>query len=171
MENQIIAGMKEHRSTVHNLVQLIAQKFTPLQIFCFNRKVSVTGNAGCFRDQVFSVNGDYNLLMITESNTRVDHEVQDYVNHVYQCGSIAVICHGKQAVSDAIEKQSTFFKMIFHSAELLYSADGMFQCESFLEARPERTLGTIEDRFQHRITLVEGFYNSAELCFTQGRYI
>ncbi|RZK25557.1 MAG: HEPN domain-containing protein, partial [Flavobacterium sp.] len=25
--------------------------------------------------------------------------------------------------------------------------------------------------FQHRITLVEGFYNSAELCFTQGRYI
>ncbi|WP_231426324.1 HEPN domain-containing protein [Pedobacter sp. Leaf250] len=159
----------EHEAYFGQFISKLSEKFQPLQIFCFSRKLYFTEIKGCFAGESHSFHGDYCLLLITETATRIDYEVQDYVNINFKQGLITVICHGNRSVWEAIDANSRFFKSIFNEGDLLYSFDGLFysSVSPFVQANSaEKALR----HFGHRIPLAEGFLIGAKECFQKQNY-
>lgn len=170
MEPQILATVDEHTSYFRSFIKLLAEKFQPLQIYCISKSFSFNGSAGCFKTEAITRKANYCLLMVTETNTRVDHEVQDYTSHMYEDGDITVLCHGKEAIADAIAKNNRFFITAQSKGNLLFSNDGMGMFWPNLKYHPENAALKAERHFTHHKSLAEGFLDGARTCLTNQQY-
>jgi len=170
MEPQILATVDEHASYFRSFIKLLAEKFQPLQIFCISKTFSYNGSAGCFRDQTVIRKVDYCLLLVTETNTRIDHEVQDYSNHMYEDGTITVLCHGRAAIAEAIAKNNRFFITVHSKGNLLYSIDGLGLFWPSLKYNPEHAALKAGKHFNHHNLLAEGFLDGARTCLSNQQY-
>ena len=125
METHILSATEQQAIYFKTFVQRLVEKFQPLQVFCFAKTNLVSETTGCFKDQQHSFHCNYCLLLVTETNTRIDHEVQDYVNFHYQHGEVTILCHGRESILEAIKANNRFFMTVYTTGQLLYSYDGM----------------------------------------------
>ena len=170
MELQILTSIERHHGYFRSFIKLLAEKYQPLRILCISKKISYQSATGCFRQETSSIVIDYSLLLITESNTRIDHEVQDYVNHMYEDGTITVLCHGRESADEAISRNNRFFIHAYSYGDLLYSHDGIpiFSPTS----KYDSSYGGAKalKHFNHHFTLGQGFLDGAKTCLKNGQY-
>lgn len=170
MEPHILTAVDEHASYFRSFIKLLAGKFQPLQILCISKQFSFQESIGCFRNQTINRHIHYCLLLVTETNTRIDHEVQDYANHMYEDGTITVLCHGQEAIAEAITKSNRFFINAYSTGKLLYSHDGIGICSENLKYNSEQAALKAEKHFNHHNALADGFLNGAKTCLKNRQY-
>jgi HEPN domain-containing protein len=170
MEPQFFKAFDSHNINFKSFVRKLVNKYQPLQIFCVSKRFPTDGFTSTFVENTISYRGHYCLLMVTESNTRIDHEVQDFANHIYQDGTITMLCHGQEAISKAIQNNSRFFISVYSNGELLYTNNG-------INARNLTKRYDLKDaptkaykHYQHRISLAEAFMAGADECLKREQY-
>lgn len=152
------------------LILSLAKKFNPLQIICFNRRFSSAEINGCFIDPSVVQIGHYALLMVTESQIRIDYEVQDYANAHYKQGTVTILCHNRAAIEDAIKANSRFFIGVFTNGELLYSQNGLPEFNFNTPFIPLEAAQGAQKHFNHRLPLAEGFLQGAAQCLSTNQH-
>ncbi|MCX2479363.1 HEPN domain-containing protein [Pedobacter sp. MC2016-15] len=145
-------------------------KFQPIYIYSFGSKIESFVKAGCFTEHVNQETHHYFLLLITESNTRIDHEVQEYASTHYNFGSITILSHGQIAIKEAINDGSRFFISIYNEGQLLYSHNGLSNFEHIGKVDPEKSVMKAQQYLEHRLSLAEGFLQGARECLVQKKY-
>lgn len=170
MKSQITTILDDHSKHFELLVRSIAGKFQPLWIFCFAKDITLKSIDGNFKEKYIACHGEYNLLVVTETGTRIDHDIQDFANHIFKQGKITIICHGRENIFEAIEKNNRFFITIFTTSELLYSHDGLNQKWHELAHNPTLTVSKANRRMKHHHSLAEGFLSGANICLLSQQY-
>jgi len=155
---------KDHFS---KFIKQLVSKFQPLYIYRFGKITEVTNIEGCFIQESANGNYQYFLLMVTESITRIDHEVQEYASTHYPFGSITILSHGQQAIREAINDNNRFFLTIYNHGQLLYSHNGMSNLDFNRKFIPTHSANKAKKHFDHGIFLAEGFLHGASECLNQ----
>ena len=164
METQIISPGEFKTSPFKMFIRRLVDKFQPLKIICFAKTEHCSKTEGCFQDQESSKRCDYCLLMVTETATRIDHQVQDYSNLYYQNGTICILCHSKEAVLEAIKANNRFFVTLYSTGQLLYSQNGMSNFDFRTSFIPTESALKANNHYNHRLPLAEGFLRGAKEC-------
>lgn len=167
---QTLSPAAEHAIYFQKFIRLLVDKYQPLQIYCISKGSALADTKGCFLDQEIQYNCNYCLLLITESLTRIDHEVQDFSNFHYQQGSITVLCHGKESILHAIKANNRFFITACNTGQLIYTHDGMTVQDYSTPFIPTHAATKAIKHFSHRILLAEGFLNGAGECLSKGQF-
>lgn len=163
--------MQPQTSTTHTayfnaLINKLAVRYQPLQIFNFSQSSFVQQNSGCFFSESSAQVFNYCLLLVTESKTRIDYDVQEFVNTDYKQGTITVICHCRQSIEEAIAANNRFFKTIYHIANLVYSQNGMLLANEVPAFIPTHAATKARKHYRHRFSISEGFYLGASECLS-----
>ena len=108
--------------------------------------------------------------MVTETNIRIDHEVQDYANGLYEDGTITILCHCQEAISKAIKKNSRFFILLHSTGKLIYTRDGINVLNLTRRYDISDTPIKAYKHYQHRISLAEAFLIGANECLAKEQY-
>jgi len=170
MESSKLSLEANHASHFRELIQRLAQKFEPLQIFSFSQNSYTHHSQGCFNDSQGYFRCDHCLLVVTDTATRVDYEMQDFANTHYRQGTITVICHGRQSVIDAVQHNSRFFIEVLTRGKRLYSKDGLLNDDPIPPFIPTKGAVKALKHYQHRIPLADGFFMCASECLESEQY-
>ena len=99
METQFSQSGQFQKEKFSAFIKELVQKFKPEQIYSFGKNIDFKVNNGCFIENHSTDKYHYFLLMVTESVTRIEHEVQDFANN-------------------------RFFITVYNDDQILYSRDG-----------------------------------------------
>lgn len=170
MEPSKLSPEAKHAANFREFIQQLAQKFEPLQIFSFSQNTCTQNTKGCFNENQVYFKCDHCLLVVTETATRVDNEMQDFANTHYRHGTVTIICHGRQSVMDAVHNNSLFFIAILATGKLLYSNDGLLDGHPIPPFIPTEAAMKAVKHFDHRMPLADGFLMCASECLEKGQY-
>ena len=170
MEMYPLSPADEHSIYFKTFVKSLIQKFEPHQVFCFAKKSLLEQSNGCFIDSGTDHNCHYCLLIVTETTTRIDHEIQEFANVHYKHGVITILCHGKETILEAIKANNKFFTTVYSTGHLLYSHDGMTQQDFPVRFIPTQAGIKAKKQLNHRMPLIEGFLTGANQCLINGQY-
>jgi HEPN domain-containing protein len=148
----------------------LVEKFKPEQIYCFGKSVVSAEKNGCFIADSSDNQHHYFLLMVTESNTRIEHEVQDYANSKFKFGLITILVHGKQTIADAMAANNRFFKTVYSDGQIIYSQNGLLSRDFVSPFIPSQSANKAKKHFSHRMSLAEGFLNGASECLAEDQF-
>jgi hypothetical protein len=108
MENvRIIIPAGQCRQMI-DVTRLLVDQYQPEYLVCFGCIHDVKTAAGCFTESLKQSHTHYFLLMIMPGTTRIEHEVQGYVNAHYDKACITVLVHGIETVNEAAGQGSRF---------------------------------------------------------------
>lgn len=169
MQDLINSSKQVHTKHFSDLVANVVLRFQPLKIICFGKQNICYERTGCFGAEL-ERHSHYCLLMTTEAKCRIDYEVQDYCNNHFKGGTITLLCHSAEAISEATGANSRFFINVLQNGELIYSADGMMYNQSIPEFIPTQTVIKAEKHWKHRMPLAEGFVEGACVYLSKGNY-
>jgi len=161
---------KPHQEQFAAFVKVLAEKFKPLYIYCFGRIGDSSFSEGCFIERNAIENHKYHLLMVIESATRIEHEVQNYANDHFLHGSITILVHGKETITAAVKANNRFFISVANHGELLYSQDSTIKSFQVAEFIPTQAALKAKKHYDHRRLLAIGFLESAQECLRTGKY-
>jgi hypothetical protein len=167
MESHIPSAAGLHARYFKMFIECLVERFQPLQIFCFAKTKLLSETTGCFRDQQSSYHCNYCLLLVTEANTRIDHEVQAFSNQHYQQGVISILCHSQESISEAIKANSRFFITVYITGQLLYTHNGLSHLDFTGKFIPTQSAKKAQKHFDHRMPLAEGFLRGANACLAK----
>lgn len=170
MEAQFPQSGQYQKENFSVFIKELVQKFKPEQIYSFGKNIEFKNNDGCFINNVTEENYHYFLLMVTESVTRIEHEVQDFANNHYPFGKITILAHGKETIAEAIKANNRFFITIYSSGQIIYSQDGMAQPVQTVNFIPTQAAVKAQKHYNHRLPLAAGFLASAKECLTNQHY-
>ena len=170
METQFSQSGHFQKETFSAFIKELVQKFKPEQIYSFGKNIDFKVNDGCFIEDNRTENYHYFLLMVTESVTRIEHEVQDFANNHYPFGKITILAHGKETIADAIKANNRFFITIYNESQILYSRDGMVQRAHIINYIPAQGAVKAQKHYNHRFPLATGFLKSAKECLKNQHY-
>jgi len=170
MEPSNLSAETDHAVYFRAFIHQLAEKFGPLQIFSFASDSLIQNGQGCFSGKQVSFCCNYCLLLVTESVTRIDYEVQDFANAVYRQGTVTIICHGKQSILEAVQANSRFYISVLTYGKLLYSHDGLLNIDYIQPFIPVKAALKAQKHFDHRMPLAEGFLMAAAECLEKGHY-
>ncbi|KIA89535.1 hypothetical protein OC25_25145 [Pedobacter kyungheensis] len=170
METQFSQSGQFQKENFSAFIKELVQKFTPEQIYSFGKNIDLKVNNGCFVENHNIENYHYFLLMVTESVTRIEHEVQDFANNHYPFGKITILAHGQQTIAEAIKANNRFFITIYNNGKILYSRDGMVQPFQTTSLIPTQGAVKAQKHYNHRFPLATGFLKSAKECLTNLHY-
>jgi len=170
MEIQFSQSGQFQKEKFSAFIKELVQKFKPEQIYSFGKNIDFKVNDGCFIDNHNAENYHYFLLMVTESVTRIEHEVQDFANNKYPFGKITILAHGKETIAEAIKANNRFFITIYNEGKILYSRDGMVQPFQATSLIPTQGAVKAQKHYNHRFPLATGFLKSAKECLTNQHY-
>jgi hypothetical protein len=108
--------------------------------------------------------------MITTDITRIEHEVQDYVNNFFEKATITIVVHGMETVTNAIAQGSRFFTAVCRDGMQLYSANGLRLNIDYPNLNPATTFSKAQKHYYHRFGMALGFLESAGVCYDNGFY-
>lgn len=170
MEPSKLSLEADHAVHFREFIQRLAQKFEPLQIFSFSKNTCTQNKQGCFNESPVSFKCDYCLLVVTETATRIDYEMQDFANTYYRHGTITLICHGRQSVMDAVQHNSRFFISVLTTGKLLYSNDGLLDGDLKPSYIPTKGAVKALKHYNHRMPLANGFLMCASECLEKEQF-
>nr|WP_084407024.1 HEPN domain-containing protein [Pedobacter panaciterrae] len=159
-----------HAVHFREFIQRLAQKFEPLKIFSFSKNTCTQNTHGCFSESPVFFKCNYCLLVVTETPTRIDYEMQDFANTYYRHGTITIICHGRQSVMDAVQHNSRFFISVLTTGKLLYSKDGLLDVDLIPQFVPTKGAVKALKHYEHRIPLADGFLMCASECLEKEQF-
>lgn len=160
----------EHAVHFREFIHRLAQKFDPLQIFSFSQNSYTHNSQGCFNNNQGYFKCDYCLLIVTETATRIDYEMQDFANTNYRQGTITIISHGRQSVIDAVQLNSRFFISVLTYGKLLYSKDGLLHGDLLPSYIPAKGAIKALKHYEYRIPLADGFLMCASECLEKEQF-
>ena len=170
MENNTILLTSANYQQIKPTIDILVSQYKPLHLICFGCHNTVSNATSCFSKETHHHSFRYFLLMITESITRIEHDVQDLVNRNNKEGQVIIFVHGLETVNNAIAQGSRFFIGACRHGFHLYSADGLrFTIKPF-KLNPATTLASAEKHYQHRLKMATGFFAAAEECFKLTHY-
>lgn len=172
METHILSttSNQDKESYFKAFIKSLVEKFHPLQILCFAKKTTEVKTSGCFAEQQTNHYSDYCLLLVTETNVRIDFPAQDFAYYHFKLGTVTTICYGKQALSEAIKANSRFFITIYAKGELLYSRDGMGKFDFNTQFIPINPVLKARKHYDYRISLAEAFLRGAAECLNKQHF-
>lgn len=147
---------------LEEIITALVSKYKTEYIFCFA--------ASCFAEDVKLCETHYFLLMITTESTRIEHEVQDYLNRCFEMVKIAIVVHGLDTVANAIMQGSRFFSAVCRYGLQLYSAGGLRFNIEYPNLNPATTFSKAQKHFCHRFGMALGFMASAIASYEGGFY-
>lgn len=153
-----------------NLIQLIAEKYQPYQIILFAEKTKWEQAESCFQRTDFVQRFDCCLLIITQNTRRSLHDCQEFCNLHFEFGDIITLCHGKQAVQDAVFSYNSFFTTVLKTGKVLYSMDGAPISDISIPDQLPRDVENTEIQFEKRYALANAFLSGAETCLSNEQY-
>jgi HEPN domain-containing protein len=151
-------------------IKKLVQKYKPEQIYCFGKNIDFRRNESCFIESQREEKHHYFLLMVTESITRIEHEVQFFADNCYPSGKVTILAHGKETIEDAISANNRFFITVYNNAQILYSSDGIVQRTSSINFIPTQSAVKAQKHYNHRLPLAIGFLKSAKECLINQHY-
>lgn len=157
METQFSQSGQSQKENFLAFIKELVQKFKPEQIYSFGKNIDLKVNNGCFIENHNIENYYYFLLMVTESVTRIEHEVQDFANNKYPFGKITILAHGQETIAAAIKANNRFFITIYNDGQILYSRDGMVQPFQAISLIPTQGAVKAKKHYNHRFPLTTGF--------------
>jgi len=146
------------------LIKMLADKYKPLYIYRFGKLMESNFNTGCFIADSAAENYRYYLLMVIDSDARIEHAVQDYATSHLEHGTITILVHGKQAMIEAIKANNKFFITVANHGELLYSHDPTVRSFQVPEYIPTRAAEKAKKHHQRHLSRATGFIDSAMEC-------
>jgi HEPN domain-containing protein len=170
METQFSQSGQFQKENFSGFIKELVQKFKPEQIYSFGKNIGFKVNEGCFIENHSTENYHYFLLMVTESVTRIEHEVQDFANNHYPFGKITILAHGQETIAAAIKANNRFFITIYNEGKILYSRDGMVQPFQATSLIPTQGAVKAQKHYNHRFPLATGFLASAKECLKNQHY-
>ncbi|WP_316743021.1 HEPN domain-containing protein [Pedobacter antarcticus] len=170
MKEAMMISNNTYAKEFKNLILLIAEKYQPYQIISFAEKTRLEQAESCFRNNESEQSFDCCLLIITQNTRRVVHDLQEFCNMHFEFGDITTICHGKQAIQEAVFSQNRFFTTVLKTGKVLYSVDGMAVADFILPDELPRNLEATEMQFEKRYALADAFLSGAEVCLNNGQY-
>lgn len=170
MKTQFPVSAEIPKHHFSKFIKHLVEKFQPLYIYCFAKTIEITNKEGCFIQDSTDGNYQYFLLMVTESVTRIDHEVQEYANTHYPFGSITILSHGQRTIGEAINDNNKFFITVYNQGQLLYSHNGMSNLDFNRKFIPTQSANKAQKHFDHRIQLAEGFLHGSGECLAHQDY-
>lgn len=170
METQFSQSGQFQKENFSGFIKELVQKFKPEQIYSFGKNIDFKINDGCFIENHSTENYHYFLLMVTESVTRIEHEVQDFANNHYPFGKITILAHGKETVAEALKANNRFFITVYNDGQIIYSRDGMVQTFQTTSLIPTQGAVKAQKHYNHRFPLATGFLKSAKECLTNQHY-
>lgn len=170
METQTQQTGQSQKEQFSGFLKELVQKYSPERIYCFGRSEEIRTESGCFTGKVKEERYTYFLLMVTESITRIEHEVQDFANQQYPFGTITILVHGRETIEQAIQANNRFFITVYNSGQVIYSRDGMLESPETINFVPTQGAVKAQKHFDHRMPLAAGFLASASECLKNGQY-
>lgn len=155
---------------LEEIVTLLTGQYKTEYIICFGYLNDVKATSSCFIEDVSQNNTHYFLLMITTEVTRIEHEVQDYVNKHFDKVGITMIVHGLETVTNAINQGSRFFTTVCRDGMQLYTANGLRLNMEYPYLNPATTQAKAEKHYYHRYCMALGFMEAASECFEKEYY-
>ncbi len=163
METSSLSHSRRKTTSIRKLVFLLSRKFSPLRIYEFSGR-SWNGKQESCKDL------SHCLLLITEQVSRIDYQVQDFVNRRYKNGTVTVICHDRQAIGIAIAANSRFFITVLTQGKLLYSNEQMLGYEPIKPYDPSKARQRAQELFNYRMPIARSFFAAATECNRLGHY-
>lgn len=170
MNREILSVSQYHSAEFKLLIELLIQRFYPIQILCFAKSSTTYTIRTCFGQAIDSCKEDYFLLLVTKESTRIEHEIQDFINAHFKYGIVTVLAHGKKSVLNALNTGSRFFTNIYQSGTLLYSSDMMMPTEITVPDPDTSSFLIDRSHLDHRFLLIEGFLSGARACLSKLQY-
>lgn len=165
METQIKKADLDRKAHFNALLIRLVEKYQPTRIISFGQQTRQNRLKGCFvKKKTEQVH--YCLLICMESSTKIDYEVQDFVNNHYQNGQATIVCHGESSIQEQIEANNRFFITVLSKGKLLYTKSGFRDNLSIPKFDPSNALERAEKHVAHRMALAKGFLECAResLC-------
>jgi HEPN domain-containing protein len=172
-----ICGMNPNKSFLNNvelmdLANKITDHYKTEHIICFGSVKENQSTHSFFIEDSGKANAHYFLLMITTETTRIEHQVQDFVNGIIQDTNISVtiIAHGLETVANALQQGSRFFTTVCRDGFYLYSSNGPNLLMGCPPLNPITTHLKAEKHYHHRYGMALGFLEAADSCFEKGYF-
>ena len=152
-----------------SLIMLLVDKFQPTRIISFGQQTLQNQIEGCFGSKEIKQQ-HHCLLICTESCTRIDYEIQDFVNTHYSAGQVTIICHGESTIKDGIDSNNRFFITVMTNGKPIYTKNGFFNIDTIPKFNPDGSMEKATKHFSHRISLANGFFECARESLAKGNY-
>ena len=170
MERKIVSLTASQCRELEEVITSLVSKFKTEYIFCFSCLNDAKTTTSCFAGDINQSDTHYFLLMITTEITRIEHEVQDYVNTIFEKGTITIVVHGMETVINAIAQGSRFFASVCRDGMQLYSASGLRLNIEYPNLNPATTFTKAQKHFYHRFGMAWGFQESASTSHDNSMY-
>jgi len=170
MESKTVKLSNSQCKELDEVITSLVEKYKTEYIFCFGCLNDTKTANSCFVEEVKQSNTHYFLLMITMEITRIEHEVQDYVNRFFETANITIVVHGLDTVTNAILQGSRFFSAACRYGLQLYSASGLRLNVDYPNLNPATTFSKAQKHFFHRFGMASGFLESANNSYDSGFY-
>ena len=170
MENKTVKLSTLQCKELDEVITSLVAKFKTKYIFCFSCLNDAKTTTSCFAGDIHLSETHYFLLMITTEITRIEHEVQDYVNTIFEKGTITIVVHGMETVTNAIAQGSRFFASVCRDGMQLYSASGLRLNIEYPNLNPATTFTKAQKHFYHRFGMAWGFQESASTFHDNSMY-
>ncbi len=153
----------------NTLINLLVEQFKPLQIYLY---AELKKQEIC--NSIFATSADeqdiYYLLMTTESGTRMENGIQDFLNAHYPEAKVIVQAHGQETIKKSLASSHIFFSKVLNRGVLLYSADGVLYSNQVEETNLQKQLQSARSHWHHRFEMAMGFMNSINTVIGDGYY-
>lgn len=159
---------KQCQDTLRSVIEDLVTTFQPMSIYSFSEISKRTEHTGTFVSSINEQHVHHFLLMVMESATRNEHEVQDFCNQKFLGqGKITILSHGLATVEESVSKNNRFFITILNKGHLLYNKNGLL-LDTQLPFDPNQNYEKAKKHYSHRLKLIQGFLHSAEETHLEG---
>jgi HEPN domain-containing protein len=167
MQNQFIQPAQKTNKHFTTFLNELIVKYQPKQIYSFGAIFQINSVNDCLINPL--KDEDYHLLLVTESNTRFEHNVQEFANCHYGGGKITILTHGSDSIAEAVKANNRFFITVLNHAEMIYCKEGSFPLHHMYYT-PAQTAIKVQKHFTRRLELLSGFLISAIGCLNNLNY-
>jgi hypothetical protein len=170
MEKNQIKLSKVQLQELEPILSLVIKKYDPECIICFGVITRINLGSGCFMDDHNTCSHHYFVLLITKSATRIEHQLQEYVNQIFKIGIMTVISHGKKIVDNAIRNNDRFFSTIYRQGYWLFNSDNLSSQNNLTDTNAINDFSLISLSHELHYEIALGFLEGAETFENEDRH-
>lgn len=170
MERKLVNISPNQTKDLGEVITSLVTKYKTEFIYCFGCLNDVKSAVSCFSEDIKVSDTHYFLLMLTTDITRIEHTVQDYVNDLFVSGTITIVVHRLETVTNGIAQGGRFFTAVCRNGLQLYSATGLRLNVEYVDLNPATTFSKAQKHYFHRFGMAWGFMESASASYDNGYY-
>lgn len=162
--------MEQQLKNFNYFLNALIQRYDPMQVICFGHHHTVDHLESFFIGNTSIGRCDYFLLLIMKAPACINHQLQDFANRHYDAGTITILVHSEQAISESINLNNRFFQTVINQGRSLYRK-GEFNLKSNGTVLPaDSSFDREKFYFEHHMQLASGFMSGATECLAGAQY-